>query len=955
MQRLRLIFTAALLLGLGGVSLARAQAAAPITAPPIDYHVRVLPNGLKLYTVLDKTTPNVTVQVWYNVGAKNDPPGRSGFAHLFEHLMFKGTRDMPPEYMDRLTEDVGGFNNASTADDYTEYHEVIPANHLESLLWAEAERMGGLVVDEANFKSERQVVEEELRLRVLADPYGRLFNLDVPEASFTLHPYHRAPIGSIADLDSATLDDVRAFHATYYRPDNADLIVVGNFDPAQLNIWVDKYFAGLPTPTTLIPHVTAIEPPRTGSKTYDVYGPNVPLPAVVVTYAAPDAASPDAAALKVLDAILTTGKSSRLYQSLVYRQQLATQVLSEPDLRQQPGLFMAGAIMAGGKSLDHGLIALDAELQKLRDQPVSDAELASAKNQLIAGLLQGRETVDGRAFELADAIVVEGDAAKVNTDIAALAAVTPADVQRAARTYLDDGKRVVLRYRAESERPAGQPDVLVQDPPAIAATPLPTGVQVAALETLPEGQRQAPPAPGAPAASAPPHPVERTLANGLRVIVAKTSDLPIVNADLTIRDGAALDPRGLAGLSAVTAQMLPQGTTTRSAPQIAAQIESLGGALGANAGYDSSSVSLSSLAATLPDALPVLADVARNPVFAQDELDRLRQQDQDDLTVAMGEPDGLARLVIPHLVFGDGAYGHPAGGSRTSLAKIARSDVAAQYARLYRPDNAILVLTGDIEPDAGFALAEKTFGDWKGPGGPRPADNPSPVAPGRRIVVVDLPGTGQAAVVVTGRTIARSDPDFHAVEVANAVLGGGYSARLNEEIRIKRGLSYGSSSALSTHRATGLFEASAQTKNPSADEVAGLLMQQIDGLSLNPAPRDELEARKASLTGEYGRQAATAGGLGGLLAADAVEGVPIDEIGRYIPETNAVTAAAERLAAAKVVDRANADVVIVGDAKLFLDAVKKRYGAAVAVVPADKLDVDAAATAAAATAQPGRL
>jgi len=944
MQRLRLaLTTTALLLVLGGAPIVRAQtpsqAPAAVTAPPIDYHERTLANGLRLYTILDKTTPNVTVQVFYNVGAKNDPPGRSGFAHLFEHLMFKGTHDMPPEYMDRLTEDVGGFNNASTGDDYTEYHEVIPANHLERLLWAEAERMGGLVVDQANFVSERKVVEEELRMRVLADPYGRLFNLDVPEASFTLHPYHRAPIGSISDLDSSTLDDVRAFHATYYRPDNANLIVVGNFDPAQLDAWVDKYFGALATPSTPIPHVTAVEPARTTSKTYDVYGPNVPLPAVMISYAAPNAASPDAAALKVLDAILTAGKSSRLYQSLVYRQELATQVMSNPDLRQQPGLFTAGAIMAGGKTPDQGLAALDAELRKLREAPVSDAELASVKNQLIAGVLQGRETVDGRAFELANAILIEGDAARVNSDIADLAAVTPADVQRVARTYLDDSRRVVLRYRNETERPAGQPDVLVQDPPTIAAVPLPTGVQVAAIETLPEGQRQAPPAPGAPVALVPPHPVERTLANGLRVIVARTSDLPIVNADLSIKDGAGLDPHGLAGLSDMTAQMLPQGTASRSAPQIAAQIESLGGSIGANAGYDSSSVSLSSLAATLPQSLPVLADVARHPVFALDEIDRLKAQDQDDLTVAMGEPDGLARLVIPHVVFGDGAYGHPSGGSATSLARIGRADIAGQYARLWRPDNAVLVLTGDIEPEAGFALAEQTFGDWQAPGGPVPLD-PLRLGPqGRRVVVIDLPGTGQAAVVVAGRSIARTNPDFHAVEVANAVLGGGYSARLNEEIRIKRGLSYGSGSAISTHRTAGLFEASAQTKNESADEVAGLLMQQIDALSQSPAPAAELEGRKASLTGEYGRSAATASGLGGILAGDAAEGVPIDELSRYIPETNAVTADAAQAAAAKVVDRANADIVVVGDAKLFLDALKKRYGA-VEVIEADKLDVD---------------
>ena len=209
-------------------------AAAQTAVPPIDFHERVLPNGLRVITSLDRTTPNVTVQVWYGVGAKNDPHGRSGFAHMFEHMMFKATRDMPAEYMDRLTEDVGGMNNAFTQDDTTAFYEVIPAADLQRLLWAESERMSSLVVDKANFNSERQVVEEELRQRVLASPYGRLFYYDLPEDSFAVHPYHRSAIGSIEDLDAATLDDLQNFHATFYRPDNATLVVAGNFDPAQL-------------------------------------------------------------------------------------------------------------------------------------------------------------------------------------------------------------------------------------------------------------------------------------------------------------------------------------------------------------------------------------------------------------------------------------------------------------------------------------------------------------------------------------------------------------------------------------------------------------------------------------------------------------------------------------------------------------------------------------------------
>src|SRR6476659_8259271 len=239
-----------------GPSATRVAALAPkSTVPPIAYHQRTLANGLQVYTSLDRATPNVSVQVWYGVGSKDDPQGRSGFAHLFEHMMFKATKDLPAESFDRMTEDVGGLNNASTYDDFTNYYEVVPANHLERLIWAEAQRMGSLVIDEPNFKSERDVVKEELRQRVLASPYGRLFSLYLPQATYLTHPYHRPGIGSIEELDAAQIEDVRAFHEAYYRPDNAAMIVVGNFDAAQLNGWIDRYLGPLKPPAAAIKRV----------------------------------------------------------------------------------------------------------------------------------------------------------------------------------------------------------------------------------------------------------------------------------------------------------------------------------------------------------------------------------------------------------------------------------------------------------------------------------------------------------------------------------------------------------------------------------------------------------------------------------------------------------------------------------------------------------------------------
>ncbi|HYP53932.1 MAG TPA: pitrilysin family protein, partial [Pyrinomonadaceae bacterium] len=309
----RLLFTRACLAAALVLASAAVAATAQTRVPPLSYKERTLPNGLRVFSVLDKSSPTVSIQVRYKVGSKDDPEGRSGFAHLFEHLMFKSTKNMKDETMDRLTEDVGGWNNASTWDDYTNYYEVVPSNYLETLLWAEADRMSSLNVNEGNFPAERKVVQEEFRQRYLSQPYGMLFYL-IEKRSFTTHPYRRPGIGSIEELDAATLEDVRAFHSTFYRPDNATLIVVGDFDQRQLDAWVDKYFGRVPKPSTRLPRVTLKEPARTAEKRYTEYRPNVPLPAVAITYLAPPVSSDDGYALRVAEAILSAGESSRLYQ-----------------------------------------------------------------------------------------------------------------------------------------------------------------------------------------------------------------------------------------------------------------------------------------------------------------------------------------------------------------------------------------------------------------------------------------------------------------------------------------------------------------------------------------------------------------------------------------------------------------------------------------------------------------
>jgi zinc protease len=424
-------------------------AQAQTRVPRLNYQERTLSNGLKVFTVQDKSSPTVAIHVWYKVGSKDDPEGRSGFAHLFEHIMFKGTKNMKDEMMDRLTEDVGGWNNASTWDDFTNYYEVVPSNYLETLLWAEADRLSGLNVSDTNFKSERDVVKEEFRQRYLAQPYGMLFYY-IEQRSFNKHPYRRPGIGSIEELNAATIEDVRAFHSTFYRPDNATLIVVGDFDQKQLDTLIDKYFARIPKPNTPLPRVMIKEPERAAEKRFEEHRPNVPLPAVAITYLAPPVSSPDAAALKIAESILSSGESSRLYQSLVYQQQIAQEAFVNADLREDTGLFVFGAILASEKTPAEAEKSLLAELKKIQEKPVTAAELDKAKNQLITSQLHEWETNNGKAFALGQAAVLIGDPARVNTALDKLQSVTAADVQRVMQKYFTDSNRVVIYYLPEA-------------------------------------------------------------------------------------------------------------------------------------------------------------------------------------------------------------------------------------------------------------------------------------------------------------------------------------------------------------------------------------------------------------------------------------------------------------------------------------------------------------------------
>ena len=470
------------------------------------------------------------------------------------------------------------------------------------------------------------------------------------------------------------------------------------------------------------------------------------------------------------------------------------------------------------------------------------------------------------------------------------------------------------------------------------------GILMMPVNTLAQAVEQPPP-PADPRPVNFPKPVERTLSNGLRVIVVERGGTSLATAQLLIKNGGEVDPAELGGLTDMTASLVTKGTTKRTAPQIAEAIEALGGTLNSGARWDASQVEVNVASSQFDPAMEILSDVVRRPTFKEDEVERLRQQNLDFLSLMLSEPGTLARYVASRVTFGDSPYGHPLTGTPESLKLIKRDDITRLHATYYRPDNAMLVIGGDLEADDAFRLAEKYFGDWAKPSTPLPVSNDKDITlakkTGQRVVVIDMDHAGQAAVILTRTGLKRTDPDYFHGIVTNSVLGGGYSSRLNQEIRIKRGLSYGAGSGLDVRRNIGPFYAITQTKNESGAVVASLLMTELGRLASASIPDTELTPRKAALIGNYARALETSDGLVQQVAQLALYGLDLNEINTYINNVQAVTAGEIQKFAGARLDARTADIIIVGRAKDFLPALRKRF-AKVEVIPESQLDLNSA-------------
>ena len=444
-MKARAFQAAVLLLAAGSIGAVR--------PPKLEYQLTTLPNGLTVVLEEDHSTPIVHLQLWYHVGSKNEKPGRTGFAHLFEHLMFKGSKNVLPEAHTSMVASVGGQSNAYTTDDETVFWETVPAQYLPMILWLEADRMATLKVDKDTFTNEREVVKEERRMRVDNQPYGRL-NEIIYDQAFTVHPYKHATIGSMQDLEAASIDDVRDFYRTYYVPANATIALVGDFDSAQAMQLITQYLGRVPKAERAVPRDIPKEPPQTKEKRITMQQP-WPLPAVVVAYHITNDGNPDSYPLHIAAKVLSDGQTSRIYQKLVYEKRLAVAAFGNANLIEDPNLFYAVAIVQPGKTPKEATDALIDELDRLKTEPITDHELQRSKNQFARDYILGRESNQQKASTLAHAIVIHNDIKTADGEFDIFQNITVADVQRVARTYFRPENRLVLTLMPTGK--AGQP------------------------------------------------------------------------------------------------------------------------------------------------------------------------------------------------------------------------------------------------------------------------------------------------------------------------------------------------------------------------------------------------------------------------------------------------------------------------------------------------------------------
>ena len=890
-----------------------------------------LPNGMRVILAQDTSAPVVAVDIWYHVGGANDPAGRSGFAHLFEHMMFEGSANIPNGQWDALLEPIGARHNAYTQDDMTGYWEVAPANELPRVLWMEADRMRSLKVTEDAYVNQRDVVIQEYNQRVGNQPYGaanlRLFT----QATAGYPPYARPTIGSVEDLMAAPFADVQAFHDRYYKPNNATLVVVGDIDLEQAKALIQANFANIPAGEPVTPILDEYPLPAefpvlrtdetTGCKIgteETIIDPQIRIPRLGMTVIAPPRGNPDFYALDILASILSSGDASRLQQDIVQQGKAAAAFMGL-DYRQGLTILYAAALPNQGGGLDEMAALMQDEFAKVRTEGVTEAELARVKQQVLAGSLTSyRASAYDTAEWLQDAVLTFGSPDSILTELNMYKAVTAEDVQRVAQEYLCDKPMNYQRVLQSGEESLD--DTTVETPAATAtpsATELPAPLEVSAAEiaALPAGTvtTDTVPAPLGPLTSNFPPFESFTLDNGLDVIFVPQHEVPKLQLQLVVGGANPAVGPDQQGIADMMADLITKGTFKKSAATIANEIESVGGSISASAALEYTSVSVDSLTTDTKLAFDLLSEVARYAVFPQSEFDVAKQQ-----TLTLLEQDAVDPTSMANREFGRVLYpNHPYGYITTpeTVGNLTRNDIRAFHRTFYRPNNALLIVVGDVTVEEARAETKRAFGMWQPAEVPDFLDYPE-TAPADTSVIylVDRPGSEQATIHIGNIAIDARNPDRYALAVVNAALGSGSSSRLYLNLREDKGYTYGVYSRFAQPNSPASFRVLGDFNKDNAGAAIVEILAELKRIRTEPMSAQELSDAKGKLVGGFALAMEDPSTFANQLASRALTGVPIEELNVYLDRLEAVTADEAEAAAAKYINSDSPLIVVVGDA-----------------------------------------
>lgn len=896
---------------------AGSSATASDSRPTIQFEKYTLKNGLDVILSEDHRLPMVAVNIWYHVGPANERPGRTGFAHLFEHMMFEGSKNVGPKSHFKYLEAAGASTiNGTTDFDRTNYFETVPSNQLELALWLESDRMGFLLgtLDREKLANQRDVVRNERRQSFENTPYGLveegLYHTMFPKD----HPYHASVIGSHADIEAARISDVREFFKQYYSPNNASLAIVGDFKTDEAKKLVEKYFGSLPRGPE-VPAVTATTPPITAERRVTITD-QVELPRIYMGWLTPPIYENGDAACDLVAHILGRGKSSRLYKKLVYEKQIAQDVSVDNYSLLLGSTFTIQATAKAGVKLEDLEKAINEELVAFRQDGPTQKELDGARNSVEAGIIRALESLGGFGG-VADRLNRYNhflkDPGFLPKDLERYDKLTVADVKEAADKYLTDSSRSVV-YGVQGDKKIAD----------VARTK--EGEEEDVKETaadFEEPWRATVPKAGPSSKINLPTPISFKLDNGLTVHLAERHALPVVAIALISLSGSENNPVDKPGLASFTADMLDEGTASRSTVQIAEDLDQLGARVSTGCGMDSSMVVLNTLKKTLDGSLDVFSDVALNPAFDNKELERVRNQRVTSLRQDKDNPRVIARRVMNRMVFGPNhPYGYDADGTIASNQKLSRDELVEFFKKQYTPGNSVLAIAGDVTEAEARELAQKYFGSWQGSFVKRaelPADQPVK----RTVYLVDKKDAPQTVLRVGGLGIARSNSDYAAVEVTNNALGGMFSSRLNMNLREKHGYTYGAYSGFDSRRGKGPFVTGASLKTDVTAAGISETFKEIEGMRTEPLTAEELKMAKdnwaLSLPGLFETSPAVAGTIATLFIYD----LPVDYYSKLPGQIDAVTPQQVEDASKKYLKPEEMVVVTVGDKTKIKDSLEK--------------------------------